>query len=125
MRNPLVYHSVRFLGSFLLKRVMPYFSVGIVLSHSTNTFRERTLLCCVSKTFRWRKNLWTRGREEVSKFTTEYFLSHCAKKIVIERFCVPQNCWYRNYQWIRQGSGCRAYYDFLSQIVVSECRKLL
>ena len=33
-----------------------------ILSHSTEKFRRRTFLCCVSENFRYRKSLWIRGR---------------------------------------------------------------
>ena len=77
MRNPLVYHSLRFLGSFLLKRVMPYFSVGIVLSHSTNTFRERTLLCCF-KNLPVAKRFMDKGQGgSIKIYRRIFFVSQC------------------------------------------------
>ena len=66
------------------------YSVEIVLSHSTETFRSGNLLGCVSENFRWRKTLWItgRGREEVSKFSIEYFLSQGAENFLKEPFSV-------------------------------------
>ena len=74
-----MYHSVRFLGSFLLKRVMPYFSVGIVLSHSTNTFRERTLLCCF-KNLPVAKRFMDKGQGgSIKIYHQMFFVSQCRK----------------------------------------------
>ena len=50
---------------------------------------------CVSENFRYRKILWIRKREEVSKFSVEYFLSYSAENFIEEPFCVSQNFWYR------------------------------
>ena len=67
----------------MLQRVMSRFSVENFLSHSAETFRRGTLLCCVSENFWWRKSLWIRsgGGGGVSKFSVENFLSHSAEKI--------------------------------------------
>ena len=56
---------------------MSRFSVEEFLSHSNETFRRGTLLCCVSGKFWWRKNLWIRERGSIKVFH-QNFLSHSA-----------------------------------------------
>ena len=70
----------------MLQRVTSRFCVEKFLSHSTETFRSGTLLCCVSEIFPVAKNLWIRG-EGVSRFSFENFLSHGNKKIRREHLC--------------------------------------
>ena len=50
-RNPLVCYYFRVSKSFMLQKVMSRFSVENFLSHSTETFRRGTRLCCVSEIF--------------------------------------------------------------------------
>ena len=45
-----------------------------VLSHSTETFRSGTLLCCVSGTFRQLKSLWIRGGGSIMFFCRKLFV---------------------------------------------------
>ena len=97
------------------------FSVEIVLSHSTETFRRGTLLCCVSENFWHRKILWIRGRGERGSITIfrQNFLSHSAEKFrrgTLLR-CVSENIWYQKILWIRGGwGGGREYHDFPSKL---------
>ena len=55
------------------------FSIENFLSHSTETFRRRTFLCCVSENFWKRKSIWIRGWGEVSRFPSKIFVSQCRK----------------------------------------------
>ena len=49
------------------------------LSHSTETFRRGSLLCCVSESFRWPKSLRIRGGRSIKIFR-RIFLSRSAEK---------------------------------------------
>ena len=55
------------------------FSVEIVLSHSTETFRRGTRLSCVSENFRWRKSFWKKGERSIKIFRRNFFVSQCRK----------------------------------------------
>ena len=55
-------------------------SVEKFLSHITETFRRRNLLCCASENFRKRKNLSKKiGEGGVPKVSVDNFLSQNAK----------------------------------------------
>ena len=58
---------------------MTGYCVEDFLSHSTETFRRGTLLCCVSEKFWQRKNLWIKGRGKYQDFPSK-ILSHSAEK---------------------------------------------
>ena len=60
--------------------------VEIFLSHSTETFRRGTLLCCVAESFRWPKSLWIRGGGGVSRFPVDFFCLTVPKNAVGEPF---------------------------------------
>ena len=63
------------------------FSVEMFLSHSTETIRRGTILCCVSDNFCWRKSLWERrGEGEYRKFPTKIFCLSFPKPFVGEPF---------------------------------------
>ena len=61
------------------------FSVENFLSHSTETFRRGTLLCCVSENFGYRKNLCFRGL--CHDFPSKIFCLTVPKNFVGEPFC--------------------------------------
>ena len=63
---------------------MSRFSVEHFLSHSTETFRRGTLLCCVSENFGYRKNFCFRGL--CHDFPSKTFCLTVPKKIVGEPF---------------------------------------
>ena len=78
--NPLGCHWFRVSKNFMLQRVMSRFSIENFLSHSTETFRRGTLLCCVSENFWWRKTLWVRRRGKYQDFPWKnFFVSQCRK----------------------------------------------
>ena len=78
------------------QRVMLRFSVETFLSHSTETFCRRTLLCCVSENFCWRKSLWKRrGEGGLSKLSVEKFFSQIAEKFQRGIFYSVNNFGYR------------------------------
>ena len=58
------------------------------LSHSTETFRRGTLLCCVSENFCKRKSLWIRERGGGIKIFLRKFFLTVPKKFVGETFRV-------------------------------------
>ena len=58
------------------------YSVESFSSLRVEHFRRGTLLCCVSETFRYRKNLLKRGGRRVSRVFVENFLSHIAEKFL-------------------------------------------
>ena len=63
------------------------FSVEIILSHRTETFRRATLLFCVSeKIWQW-KGLWIRGGGSIRIFRRN-FLSHSAENFRMEPLSV-------------------------------------
>ena len=64
------------------------FPSKIFLSHSAETFRRGTLLCCVSENFWWRKSLWIRGRGRYQKFLSKSFCLTVPKNFVEEPFRV-------------------------------------
>ena len=65
------------------------FSVEVVLSHSAEKLNGGTLLCCVSETFWYRKNLWRRGgRGGVSPFSVNFFCLTVPKSSVGESFSI-------------------------------------
>ena len=64
---------------------MSRFSVESFLSHSRETFRWGTLLCCVSEKFWYRKSIWIRGRGKYQDFLQKFFVS-VPKKTVGEPF---------------------------------------
>ena len=85
--NVLFCQWFRVSNEFMLQRVMLRSSVETFLSHSTETFCRRTLLCCVSENFCWRKSLWKRrGEGGLSKLSIEKFLSQIAEKFRREIF---------------------------------------
>ena len=60
---------------------------GILLSHSTETFRRGTFLCCVSENFRSRKSLWKRsGWGAYRYFPSNNFCLKVPKHFVEEPF---------------------------------------
>ena len=63
----------------MLQRVMSRFSVEKLLSHSTETFRRGTLLCCFRKILVAKKFL-DKNEGEASRFSFEKFLYHCDEK---------------------------------------------
>ena len=86
--------------------VKSQFSVEKFLSNSTEKFRRGTLLCCVSKKFRWQKSLWKKsGQGDLSKLSVEIFLSHSTE--IFSRgallCCVSENFRLRRKLWIRRG----------------------
>ena len=72
----------------MLQRVMSRFSVENFLSHSAETLRRGTLLCCVSENFGLRKSLWIRGRRKYQDFPSKVFCLTVPKKFVREPFRV-------------------------------------
>ena len=73
----------------MLQRVMSRLSVENFLSHSAETFRRGTLLCCVSENFWWRKSLWIRGGGgEYQNFPSKTFCLTVPKNFVGEPFRV-------------------------------------
>ena len=63
------------------------FPVENFLSHSTETFCRRTLLCCVSENFCWRKSLWKRiGEREYRCIPSETFCLKMPKSFERESF---------------------------------------
>ena len=62
-------------------------SVEKFLSHSTETIRRGTILCCVSDNFWWRKSLWERrGEGQYRKFPSKIFFLRLPKPFVGEPF---------------------------------------
>ena len=51
---------------------MSRLSVENLLSHSTETLRTGTLLCCVLEIFRQPKSLWIKGRVKYQDFRQKY-----------------------------------------------------
>ena len=49
------------------------FSFDFFLSHTTETFRRGTLLCCVSEIFRWPKSFWIRGGGSIKIIRRNFF----------------------------------------------------
>ena len=67
------------------------FSVEVVLSHSAEKLNGGTLLCCVSETFWYRKNLWRRGGRgggECHHFRSIFFCLTVPKNFVGQPFRV-------------------------------------
>ena len=103
----------------MLQRVMSRLSVGIFLSHSAEKNRRRTLLCCLSQNFRWRKSLWIRGGG-VSRFSVEDICLTVPKNFVGESFTVAVISGTEKV-WIRRGE----HQDFPWKIfLTSQCRKI-
>ena len=71
---------------FMLRRVKSRFSVENFLSHSAETFRRGTFLCCDPENFWFRRNL--RRREGgYQDFPSKNFCLTLPKKFVGEPFC--------------------------------------
>ena len=83
------------------------------LSHSTETFRRGTLLCCVSESFRWPKSLWIRGGGEYEGFPSIFFCLAVPKNAVGEPFSLSLNSGIRKSLDQRVGGECQ---DFPSKI---------
>ena len=71
---------------FMLQRVLSRFSVEMFLSHSTESFRRGTLLCCVSNFQMAKKFMDKKCGGGLSKFSVENFLSRSTQTLVEEPF---------------------------------------
>ena len=71
----------------MLQRVQSLFSFEIFLSHSTETFRRGTLLCCVSENILVAKKFMDKREGEVSRFSFENVLSHSNEKTRRKHLC--------------------------------------
>ena len=76
------------------------------LSHSTETFRRGTLLCCVSESFRWPKSLWIRGGGEYQGFPSNFFCLAVPKNAVGEPFSLSLISGIEKV-WMRGWGGCQ------------------
>ena len=74
---------------------------------------------CVPEFFRYRKNLWIRGVDGVSRFSVRNVLVTGPKKIVHESLSVSLIRVLKNFlHW-------KDNHEFLSKVLVSQCRKKL
>ena len=95
------------------------FPSKIFLSHSAETFRRGTLLCCVSENFWWRKSLWIRGRWKYQNFLSKSFCLSVPKNFVGEPFSVSLISGIGKILCFR---GLCHY--FPSKFFVSQCQKI-
>ena len=84
------------------------------LSHSAEGFRGKTLLC-IRKRLVSKKFLHNTG---ISQFSVENILSHNAKRICVEKFCVSEQFSYRKKIYIK-----RVYSNFCRIFFVSQSQK--
>ena len=86
------------------------------LSHSTETFRRGTLLCCVSESFRWPKSVWIRGGG-VSRFSVEIFCLAVPKNAVGEPCSLSLISGIEKV-WMRGGGECQDFPSKISYLTV-------
>ena len=90
------------------------FYVKKFLSHSAEKFRRRTLLCCVSENFRYRKRLWIRGGGEYQDFPSKIFCLTGPKNFEGGHFAVSEKFEYQKHLCIRMGYHYFLLKNFLS-----------
>ena len=94
-------HYFRLSKPLLLNRVMSRFSVEIVLSHSTESFRRRTFLCF--RKFGVSKNVRDKRGGGYHDFLSKLFCLTVPNHFVEEPFCVSESFGYRKMLGIREG----------------------
>ena len=108
VREPFSVHHNRESKKMMLKRVMSRYSNEMFFPHSIEKLRRGNFLCftkCLvspsSTSFGYREILCLEGL--LRNILTKFVSLIVPKNIVRERFCVPQNFWYRKIFSITEG----------------------